>query len=649
MKFQISIFLSLVLVFCSFFSVQAQQQIRAPELVGGKSWLNTDQPLSLAALKGKIVLLDFWTYGCINCIHILPDLRRLEEKYPNQLVIIGVHSAKFDNEGETENIRKIIVRYDIEHPVVNDADFKIWNAYKIIAYPGLVLINPRGEIVNRWFGEGQFDEIGAEIEKLVSDFRTRGELREYPLKFALEKAKIGDLPLAFPGKVLADGKSNRLFISDTNHNRIVITDLKGKLLDVIGNGKENLSDGNFQTAAFNRPQGLALDGENLYVADTANHSIRRVNLKLKIVETVSGNGKQAEFRTKGGGIKTSLSSPWDLVKDGNSLFVAMAGTHQIWRIDFDKQTAQPFAGTGAEARLDGRLGLSAFGQPSGIVSDGKNFYVADSETNVIRRINLQKQTVETLAGGDLFIFGDQDGEGDEVRFQHPLGVEMYEGKVLIADTYNHKIKILDPKNDTVNTFLGNGNSGQIDGKQPTFYEPAGLSVANDNLYIADTNNHAVRIVDLKTKLVSTLKIEGLAPPNSDESEIIEPNLSVIKFPKQEISAKNENSLIINLKFPNGFHLNQNAPNRYEITTEKSDTIKIKNARQKFNSIPLTVSFSTLKKGETILKAKINVYYCREDNTGVCLIKTIQWEIPLRITDKNNTTKQIELKETLRLD
>ncbi|HMS42133.1 MAG TPA: hypothetical protein PKE69_18010, partial [Pyrinomonadaceae bacterium] len=227
------------------------------------------------------------------------------------------------------------------------ADFKIWNAYKMIAYPGLVLINPNGEIVNRWFGEGQFDEIGAEIEKNVNEFRARGELRETPLKFALEKAKIGDLPLAFPGKVLADAKSNRLFISDTNHNRIVITDLNGKFQDVIGKGKENLNDGNFQTATFNRPQGLALDGENLYVADTGNHAIRRINLKLKMVETVSGNGKQAAFRTKGGDIKTSLSSPWDLVKIGNSLFVAMAGTHQIWRIDFDKQIAQPFAGSGA--------------------------------------------------------------------------------------------------------------------------------------------------------------------------------------------------------------------------------------------------------------------------------------------------------------
>jgi thiol-disulfide isomerase/thioredoxin len=395
----------------------AQTRTRAAELTGGKSWLNTEKPLSLAALKGKVVLLDFWTYGCINCIHIIPDLKKLEAKYPNQLVVIGVHSAKFENEGETENIRRIILRYGIEHPVVNDADFKIWNAYDIIAYPGLVLIDPEGYIVQKWFGEGQAAEIDARIGQIVEDFRRKGSLREQPLKFTLEKAKVGDLPLAFPGKVLADQKSNRLFISDTNHDRIVVTDLNGKFQYTIGSGKTALTDGSFSGASFNRPQGLALEGEILYVADTENHAIRLVDLQKKTVETVSGNGKQAEWKTTGGSVKTAeLNSPWDLVVDGNSLYIAMAGTHQIWKLDFDKQTVAPFAGTGGESRLDGKLSASEFGQPSGIVSDGKNLYIADSETNIIRAIDLQKQTVETLAGGDLFDFGDEDGEGDEVRF-----------------------------------------------------------------------------------------------------------------------------------------------------------------------------------------------------------------------------------------
>jgi DNA-binding beta-propeller fold protein YncE len=629
-------------------STLAQTRTRAAELAGGKSWLNTEKPLSLAALKGKVVLLDFWTYGCINCIHIIPDLKKLEEKYPNQLVIIGVHSAKFENEGETENIRKIILRYGIEHPVVNDADFKIWNAYDIIAYPGLVLIDPEGYIVQKWFGEGQAAEIDARIGQTVEDFRRKGSLREQPLTFSLEKAKVGDLPLAFPGKVLADAKSNRLFISDTNHDRIVVTDLNGKFQYTIGGGKTALTDGNFSSASFNRPQGLALEGEVLYVADTENHAIRRVDLQRKTVETIAGNGKQAEWKTVGGSAKTAeLNSPWDLVKDGNSLYIAMAGTHQIWKLDFDKQTVAPFAGTGAEAKLDGKLNMSAFGQPSGIASDGKKLYIADSETNIIRSINLQKQTVETLVGGDLFIFGDEDGEGDEVRLQHPLGIAVYGDTLLIADTYNHKIKVVNPYNQTSKTFLGTGKSGQTDGKTATFYEPAGISVADGKLFIADTNNHAIRVADLKTKLVSTLNIEGLTPPATVETESVSPNLSVIKFPAQEIGAKTESTLVFNLKFPEGYHLNTNAPNRYEITVGKGSKIEFASAAGKYKSVPLTVPFTALKKGAGILRAKLTVYYCREDNTGVCLIKTLAWEIPLKIVSGKNVSGKIELKEILK--
>src|SRR3954466_7930000 len=256
-----------------FFEMPIPQQgrVRAPELDGGRDWLNTDKPLSLAALKGKVVLLDFWTYGCVNCMHIIPDLKRLEQKYANQLVVIGVHSAKFSNEKETDNIRQIILRYELEHPVVNDADFTIWNAYSVRAWPTQYLIDPAGYIVGLVRGEGNYELLDAAIGKTVEEFRKRGELNEQPLSLALERAKVGDLPLAFPGKVLADEKSDRLFIADSNHNRIVVTKLDGTLVETIGAGARGAEDGAFETASFYRPQGLALDGDSLYVADTENH------------------------------------------------------------------------------------------------------------------------------------------------------------------------------------------------------------------------------------------------------------------------------------------------------------------------------------------------------------------------------------------
>jgi thiol-disulfide isomerase/thioredoxin len=619
-----------------------QAKVRAPELNGAKDWLNTEKPLSLAALKGKIVLLDFWTYGCINCIHIIPDLKKLEAKYEKQLVVIGIHSAKFTNEGDTENIRKIILRYNLEHPIANDDDFKIWNQYAVTAYPTQILIDPQGYIVADFVGEGHAAAMDEAIGKTADEFRKKGLLDEKPLKFALERAKVGDLPLAFPGKVLADEKSNRLFIADSNHNRIVITNLDGKLLETIGGGKPNLTDGNYQTANFYKPQGFALDGDKLYVADTENHAIRLVDLTKKTVETLSGDGKQAAWRSVGGTAKTSqLSSPWDLAKVGDALYIAMAGTHQIWKLDLAKSTVAPFAGTSAEARFDGNISEAAFAQPSGLTTDGVNLFVADSESNIIRQIDLTKGTVETLVGGDLYDFGDEDGEGDEVRLQHPLGVALYDGKVLIADTYNHKIKQLDTEKRQVETLFGSGKSGQIDGIKPTFYEPAGLSIANGKLYIADTNNQAIRVVDLTTKKVSTLKIQGLTAPQAvEDASVYSPNLQENKIAPQTISANSQSSLVFNVEMPEGYHLNIAAPNRFEITSDKA--IKLNATAQKFKQLPLIVPFQTLQKGESQINAKLTVYYCREDNTGVCKIKTLAWQIPVKIAESKNLTEKIQL-------
>jgi len=318
-------------------------------------------------------------------------------------------------------------------------------------------------------GEGNYQVLDEAIAQTVAEFRKRGELNEEPLKLALERAKVGDLPLAFPGKIVADAKNDRLFIADSNHNRIVITKLDGSLIDIVGNGVAGTTDGAFDKAAFYRPQGMALDGDSLYVADTENHLIRRVDLKARTVETIAGTGKQSlEYFKQGLGRTVALSSPWDLQLVGRQLYITMAGPHQIWKMDLDKGEISTFAGSGREARTDGPLLEAAFAQPSGIASDGRRLYIADSESNIIRAINTASGRVETLVGGDLFKFGDTDGTGDDVRLQHPLGVLALGDKILIADTYNHKIKELDVKQLSVKTFLGRGKPGQVDGASPSF-------------------------------------------------------------------------------------------------------------------------------------------------------------------------------------
>src|SRR5579883_1424391 len=265
----------------------------APDLDGGTAWLNTAGPLKLKDLKGKVVLLDFWTLCCINCIHILPDLAKLEKKYPNELVVIGVHSAKFDSEKVTANIRKAVLRYEIAHPVVNDAEHKIWSRYQISSWPSFALIDPEGKYIGQTSGEGQYELLDRVIGKVIKEAKEKGTLDEKPIRFDLVRYReTGDTPLFFPGKVLADEASKRLFIADSTHHRVVVTDLDGNKVAVAGTGTPGRNDGRFEDARFDDPQGMALDGETLYVADRKNHLIRAVDLRAKTVSTVAGTGRQ---------------------------------------------------------------------------------------------------------------------------------------------------------------------------------------------------------------------------------------------------------------------------------------------------------------------------------------------------------------------
>jgi sugar lactone lactonase YvrE len=485
----------------------------APELDGGVAWLNTAAPVRIKDLRGKVVVLDFWTLCCINCMHTLPDLARLEKKYPNELVVIGVHSAKFDNEKSTESIRKAILRYQISHPVVNDAEMRIWDTYGATSWPSLYLIDPEGFLVAKGAGEGLYEPLDQAIATLIKEHRAKKTLKEKPLQFQPARAQeLGDSPLYFPGKVLADAAGKRLFIADSTHHRIVITDWAGKKIAVAGAGEPGADDGPFAAAHFNDPQGMALDGETLYVADRKNHLIRALDLKGGKVRTVAGTGNQGQDRDGGGPArKVGLNSPWDLLLHDGRLYIAMAGHHQIWTMDLAKGTVERFAGSGRENIRDGLPHFACFAQPSGLASDGKTLYVADSEVSAVRAVPLDGSgEVRTLVGVDLFKFGDVDGEGDKVRLQHALGVAWHDGKLYVADTYNSKIKVLDPATRSCQTFLGGEAEGWL--ATPVLFEPGGICYADGKLFVADTNAHRVRVVDLKTKTIATLKLQGVEAP-----------------------------------------------------------------------------------------------------------------------------------------
>jgi thiol-disulfide isomerase/thioredoxin len=499
-------------------------RIDAPEFDGGVAWINSAGPVKLKDLKGKVVLLDFWTLCCINCIHVMPDLAKLEKKYPNELVVIGVHSAKFENEKDTRSIRQAVLRYELAHPVVNDANHAIWNAYEVNSWPSFVLIDPEGKFYGRTGGEGNYDTLDHHIGKLVKEHRAKGTLSEKPVRFDLLRYRDhGDTPLFFPGKVLADGPGNRLFIADSTHHRLVVTDLNGAKQAVIGTGTPGRKDGRYEEAQFDDPQGMALDGDTLYVADRKNHCVRAVDLKAKAVTTVAGTGTQdgdfgnRQLDTWVSAAATGLNSPWDLLLHGRRLFIAMAGHHQIWVMDLDAKRMKPFAGNGREHIKDGPPYAASFAQPSGLTTDGTSLFVADSEGSAIRKLPLDGEgRVTTLVGrpgeaGALFYFGDADGTGDAVKLQHALGVLYLDGKLYVADTYNDKLKVLDPATRECRTLVGGDDAASFFGG-PVLSEPAGLSHANGKLYVADTNASRIRVVDLKTKAVETLTLTGVEPP-----------------------------------------------------------------------------------------------------------------------------------------
>ena len=614
--------------------------VPAPEFPPGLDWLNVDEPLTLADLRGKIVLLDFWTYGCINCLHVIPELKRLEEKYAEELVVIGVHSAKFENEGETENIRRIIQRYELEHPVVNDNRFQVWNAYGARAWPTFALIDPHGKVVGQHAGEGIYDLFDHVIGQMVNEFAD--DIDPTPLELVLEREGLASSPLLFPGKVLADPAGDRLFIADSNHNRIVITDQEGVVRAVVGSGREGLVDGPYESARFFRPQGLALAGpDTLYVADTENHVLRRVDLARKTVTTVAGTGEQTYTQIRSAdALETPLNSPWDLYWQDGLLYVAMAGQHQIWVYDPETGNVSVFAGSGREELADGPRLRGGLNQPSGLAGNGETLFVADSEASAIRTVALDGDgRLGTIVGTGLFDFGDEDGVGDSVRLQHPLGIAYApEGILYVADTYNSKIKSVNPQTREARTFLGGARAGWRDGVKPLFDEPGGLSLGDGTLYVADTNNHVIRAVDLDSGETRTLVLvdeEGLLTRRPDG----EYEGKVVTLATQTVGA-GEGTVRLDVALPAGYKFNDLAPFAMAWQTSGDAVTLVEPEQSVVNpKFPLTL-MAAFAGGETTLTGDLVIYYCGVETQQLCLIEQVRLVLPVQVQPSGERTLSI---------
>ena len=435
-------------------------RVRAPELVG-RGWLNTGgDPLSLADLRGRVVVLDFWTFCCVNCLHVLDELRPLEARFPDSLVLIGVHSPKFEHEADPEALVAAVERYAVHHPVLDDPDLLTWQAYTAKAWPTLVVIDPEGYVVASMSGEGHAHGLAVLIEELIAKHSAKGTLRRGDVPYVSPPAPA--TALRFPGKAVAllDGS---FLVSDTAHHQLVQleADLDTERARIGG------------PAHFQEPQGMALlppevasrVGYDVVVADSVNHEIKGVRLADRRVLTLAGTGRQLRERSGSGlALTQDLSTPWDVAWFIDRVVVAMAGTHQLWVLhlaaDPAENTVAVLAGTSVEGIRDGVADDAWFAQPSGLAAsrDGQRLWVADSETSALRSISLTEGgfEVETHIGQGLFDFGHRDGAADQALLQHPLGVTVLpDGSVAISDTYNGAIRRFDPSTREVSTLMAN--------------------------------------------------------------------------------------------------------------------------------------------------------------------------------------------------
>ncbi|XP_072974846.1 protein SUPPRESSOR OF QUENCHING 1, chloroplastic isoform X2 [Typha angustifolia] len=623
-----------------------------PEFPPKLDWLNTAPLQFRRDLKGRVVLLDFWTYCCINCMHVLPDLEFLEKKYSDKpFTVIGVHSAKFDNEKDLEAIRNAVLRYNVTHPVVNDGDMYLWRELGVNSWPTFVVVGPNGKLLAQLSGEGRRKDLDDFVEAALQFYGEKKLLESNRIPLALEKdsdSRLLTTPLKFPGKLAIDAQNNRLFISDSNHNRIVVTDLEGNFITQVGSSGEGLNDGTFDNASFNRPQGLAYNPKRnlLYVADTENHALREIDFVNETVRTLAGNGtKGSDYEGGRQGIAQVLNSPWDVCYEPSNevLYIAMAGQHQIWVHNTSDGLTRAFSGNGYERNLNGSSATStSFAQPSGISlsTDMQELYVADSESSSIRAVNLKTGGSRLLAGGDpvfsenLFRFGDLDGAGSDALFQHPLGIVCgKDSQIYIADSYNHKIKRLDPRTRRVTTLAGTGTAGFKDGPaiSAQLSEPAGVIYAGDGmLLIADTNNNIIRCINLNEKdpELRTLELKGVNPPSLKSKSVkrLRRRLSAdTQIVKVNGGSSKEGHLYLAFSVPDGYHFSKEARSKFDVEMETANAVDIEPSMGNLNADGSATLY--FKRGSSLpAMGRINckVYYCKEDD--VCLYQSVSFDV-----------------------
>ncbi len=491
------------------FPAHRRARVRAPELIGKGGWLNTGgKDLKLADFRGRILILDFWTFCCINCLHVLDELRELEEKHRDTVVIVGVHSPKFVHEADHQAVVDAVERYGVEHPVLDDPELTTWKQYAVRAWPTLVVIDPEGYVVAQHAGEGHAHALAELVAELEAEHEAKGTLRRGDGPYVPPEPVATHL--RFPGKALVL-ESGHLLVSDTTRHQLVELQPDGEtVVRRIGSGERGLADGPADQARFSEPQGLcALPDGRVVVADTVSHALRVWDPATGETATVAGTGAQwmQGSPTRGQAREVALSSPWDVAWWQGKVWIAMAGVHQLWTYDPETGTVEAAAGTTNEGLVDGPAAEAWFAQPSGLAATPDRLWVADSETSALRWVD-PDGTVRTAVGTGLFDFGHRDGAADQALLQHPLGVTaLPDGSVAVCDTYNHALRRFDPA------------SGEVTTVATDLREPSDAVLVGEDIVVVESARHRLTRLRLPEE---ALKVEAVAHRTRREATTVAP-------------------------------------------------------------------------------------------------------------------------------
>jgi thiol-disulfide isomerase/thioredoxin len=620
-------------------SSAAPVRIHAPDLKGATAWLNADHPLSIHELRGQLVILDFWTYCCVNCLHVLPVLRDLEERHRDDpLLVIGVHSAKFDAEKDAQRVLSAMRRYGVSHPVAVDSDMQIWSAYTVRSWPTLIVVRPDGTLAAVAPGEPDPAVLESFVQQELAMARENGTLAQKPLQLR-PATRESEHALQYPGKVTAGG--GRIFVADSGHHRVLVLDESGRAIDAIGTGLRGLREGRFAEVVLDDPQGLAfVEKENaLYIADARAHAILRADLSKRELRRFAGTGElgRAPISGRTPALETALRSPWDLAARDGELFIALAGSHQLAKIK--DGFIEPIAGDGREAQLDGGLGESTLAQPSGLALHGDTLYVADSESSGVRAYDLKTGYLSSLCGGPgLFDFGDKVGLIERGMLQHPLGVAWTDAGLVVADTYNDKLKRFSADQKRLEAFGPDWLS-----------QPAGLcGLPSGDVLVADTNHH--RLLRVSPDGPSELTVMGAPAP---QHGVLLPPVAparvaaagwftaIIETPAGAGLAPGEGRVELMVRPQEGYEISEGAPWSAAVeVSRRSDLLKIAPELQQGDGLPAAIVLHATTAHETDVDSELLVTLravaCDARDHSACYPVQNSFRLPLRLLREGQT-------------